>query len=132
MVFINRFTLYIDFNRPGGSHWQTLSHNIVSSTPRLSGIRSHNVSGERYWLHDDHDVPILFFKFTRTVTHFRSWYLLIDLHCILILFMKYQIRNQLKVKFDKITYKVDRYSTPDIDISFQTTLNHCVLLWNNR
>jgi hypothetical protein len=28
------------------SHWQTLSHNVVSSTPRLSGIRTHNVSGE--------------------------------------------------------------------------------------
>jgi hypothetical protein len=25
------------------SHWQFLSHNVVSSTPRLSGIRTHNV-----------------------------------------------------------------------------------------
>jgi hypothetical protein len=33
------------------SHWQTLSHNVVSSTPRLSEIRTHNVSGDRYWLH---------------------------------------------------------------------------------
>ena len=24
-----------------------LSHNVVSSTPRLSGIRTHNVSGDR-------------------------------------------------------------------------------------
>jgi len=23
---------------PGENHWQTLSHNVVSSTPRLSGI----------------------------------------------------------------------------------------------
>jgi len=30
-------------------HWQALSHNVVSSTPRLSGIR--NVSGDRHWLH---------------------------------------------------------------------------------
>ena len=29
---------------PVASHWQTLSHNVVSSTPRLSGIRTHNVS----------------------------------------------------------------------------------------
>ena len=29
---------------------QTLSHNIVSSTPLLNGIRTH-VSGDRHWLH---------------------------------------------------------------------------------
>jgi len=28
---------------PVASHWQTLSHNVVSSTPRLIGIRTHNV-----------------------------------------------------------------------------------------
>jgi hypothetical protein len=32
--------------RPAASHWQTLSHNVVSSTSRLSGIRTHNVSGD--------------------------------------------------------------------------------------
>ena len=37
--------------RPAASHWQTLSYNVVSSTPRLSGIRTHNVNGERLWLH---------------------------------------------------------------------------------
>jgi hypothetical protein len=26
------------------SHWLTLSHNVVLSTPRLNGIRTHNVS----------------------------------------------------------------------------------------
>ena len=29
--------------RPAASHWQTLSHNVVSSTPRLSGIWTHKV-----------------------------------------------------------------------------------------
>jgi hypothetical protein len=33
------------------SHWQTLSHNVVSSTPRLSGNRTHNVSCDRHWSH---------------------------------------------------------------------------------
>ena len=32
------------------SHWQTLSHNVVSSTPHLRGIQTH-VSGDRQWLH---------------------------------------------------------------------------------
>ena len=36
-------------HRPVESHWQTLSHNVVSSTPHLSGIRTHNVSGDRHW-----------------------------------------------------------------------------------
>jgi hypothetical protein len=35
--------------RPAASHWQTLSHNVVSSTPRLIKIRTHNVSGDRHW-----------------------------------------------------------------------------------
>ena len=33
-------------HRPVASHWQTLSHKVVSSTPRLSRIRTHNVSGD--------------------------------------------------------------------------------------
>ena len=28
-----------EYHRPATSHWQTLSHNVVSSTPLLSGIR---------------------------------------------------------------------------------------------
>ena len=32
----------------GENHCETFSHNVVSSTPRLSGIRIHNVSGDRH------------------------------------------------------------------------------------
>ena len=42
--------------RPAPSHWQTLSHNVVSSTPRLSEVRTHNVSGNRHWLHSSTSV----------------------------------------------------------------------------
>ena len=38
-------------HRPATSHWQTLSHNVVLSTPHLSGIRTHKVSGDRHRLH---------------------------------------------------------------------------------
>ena len=30
--------------RPVASHRQTLSHNVLSSTPRLSGVRNDNIS----------------------------------------------------------------------------------------
>ena len=35
-------------HRPAASHGQTLSHNVVSSIPRLSRIQTHNASGDRH------------------------------------------------------------------------------------
>ena len=35
-------------HRPAASHRQTLSHNVVSSKPGLSGILTHNVSSDRH------------------------------------------------------------------------------------
>ena len=35
-------------HRPAVSHCATLSDNVASSTPRLSGIGTHNVSGDMH------------------------------------------------------------------------------------
>ena len=34
--------------KPPTCHRQPLSHNVVMSTPRLNGIQTHNVSGDRH------------------------------------------------------------------------------------
>ena len=38
-------------HQPLASHWQTLSHNVLLSTPCLSRIRTYNFSGDRHLLH---------------------------------------------------------------------------------
>ena len=52
-------------HRPAASHRQTLSHNIVLSALRLSGIRNHNVKvictdciGSCKYTDHDHDGPM--------------------------------------------------------------------------
>ena len=35
-------------HHPAVCHLQTLSHNVVSSTPLLNGIQTHNVNGDRH------------------------------------------------------------------------------------
>jgi hypothetical protein len=35
-------------HQPATRQCQILSHNVASSTPRLSGIRTHNVIGDRH------------------------------------------------------------------------------------
>jgi len=38
-----------EYHRPAASHWQTLSHYVLSSTLLLSGIWTHNFNGDRHW-----------------------------------------------------------------------------------
>ena len=66
-------------HRPAASYWQTLSHNVVSSTPRLSGIRTHNdrvrkVPYLNFWNFSD---PIV--EVNAVVRHFRQPWVLIQI-----------------------------------------------------
>jgi hypothetical protein len=51
VLFVEETGVSGENHQPVTSYWQTLSHNTLSSTPRLGGIRSHNVSGDRLWLY---------------------------------------------------------------------------------
>ena len=50
VLFVEETGVPGENHRPVAGHWQTLSQN-VSSTPRMRGIRTHNISGDVYWLH---------------------------------------------------------------------------------
>jgi hypothetical protein len=69
MIFgVNRQHSNGENHWPVASRWQSLSHNVVLSTSRPSGVQTHNVSGDRNWLHrklwiqlpydHDHDGPV--------------------------------------------------------------------------
>ena len=51
VLLVKETRLPVENHRPASSHWRTLSHNVVSSTPRLSRIRTHNINGDMHWLH---------------------------------------------------------------------------------
>ena len=62
--------------RPVESHWQSLSHNVVSSTPRLRGIGTQNVSGDRHWRHIG-SCKSNYYTITATMLHKSiTWYVL--------------------------------------------------------
>jgi hypothetical protein len=62
------------------SHWQTLSHNGVLNTPRLSGIRTNNVCGDRLpviflLLYSDRNSLYCLFQIMHRISQFSKRYL---------------------------------------------------------
>jgi hypothetical protein len=49
-IAVYNFIVLGENHRPAASQGQTWSHNVVSSTPGLSGIGIRNVSGDKHWL----------------------------------------------------------------------------------
>ena len=49
VLLVEETGVSIENHRPTASHSQSLSHNVVSSTPRQSGIQTYNVSGDMQW-----------------------------------------------------------------------------------
>ena len=46
VLLVEETGLSIENHRPTASHAQSLSHNVVSSTPRQCGVQTHNVIGD--------------------------------------------------------------------------------------
>jgi hypothetical protein len=51
VLLVEETTVPREIGQPVASHWQTLSHDVVSSTHRLGGIRTHNIGIDRHWWH---------------------------------------------------------------------------------
>jgi len=50
VLLLEETGVYEEYHWPATSHWQTLSHEVVSSTTRHERIQTHNFSGYRHWL----------------------------------------------------------------------------------
>jgi hypothetical protein len=48
VLLVEETTVPGEYDRHFASHPNTLSHNVVSSTPRLSGDRTHSFSSDRH------------------------------------------------------------------------------------
>jgi hypothetical protein len=51
VLLVEETGVSIENHRLTASHSQSLSHHVVSSTHHQSGIQTHNVCGDRHWLH---------------------------------------------------------------------------------
>ena len=46
VLFVEETGVTGENHQADARHWQTLSHYVVSSTPHMSGIRTHSFSGD--------------------------------------------------------------------------------------
>jgi len=51
VLFVEETGVPGENHRYVASHWQTLSHNIVSSTPHHERDSNSHFKGDRHWLH---------------------------------------------------------------------------------
>jgi hypothetical protein len=58
----------VEIHRPAASHWQTLSYNVISSTPHLIGIRAQTTAGYILELTDQSQVD----KGNNKITELRT------------------------------------------------------------
>jgi hypothetical protein len=84
-------------HRPAASHWQTLLHNVVSSTPHNEWDRIHNFSGDKHWYNlnplkmiVNHAIIMSFFVFNdlrwEVVVRFLEIDVIVDYHCFIVVF----------------------------------------------
>jgi hypothetical protein len=80
VVLVKETKVHKENHRPAASHLQALSHNVVSCTSGLSGIRTHNVRGDMHWLNILLGCNLLFsYEF-----HLRVFFIqLLDLHLLI-------------------------------------------------
>jgi hypothetical protein len=98
-------------HQPAASHWQTASHNVVSSTPLLTGIRIHNISGDRHRLH-----RYLYSNY-HTITTTTDPKLIEDSQCIIIAYL-IPIESKILIK----SHDLEMYNS-----SIRMCSNHRIL-----
>ena len=102
-------------HRPVASHWQTVSHNVLSSTPRLSGIWTHGVSFSWMSLYQGD-----------TTSSFNCFNNIVPISMEYILFGCNEIGEEFNTLLFKSVFKLAMSTIlPDFFLFFLPNLNRC-------